>query len=133
MHDTSTRSPGFTFLTPAPTDLDGADGLVAEDAPVGHLGNVALQDVQVGAADRDRVDADDRVGVVDDHRLGDLLPRLVVRVRGTRVPSSPDLRSAGTLPLTREHAPRNHAAEGPKGPERRGEGRHLARAGPGGP
>ena len=44
--------------------LDGADGLVAEDAPVGHGRDVALQDVQVGAADRDGVDPHDGVGVV---------------------------------------------------------------------
>ena len=56
---------GLTCLHARADRLDGADRLVAEDAPVGDLGDVALQDVQVGAADRDRVDADDRVGVVD--------------------------------------------------------------------
>ena len=63
MHDTSTRSPGLTFLTPGADLLDGADRFVAEDPSVGHRGHVALEDVQVGAADRDGVDADDRVGV----------------------------------------------------------------------
>ena len=77
MHETSTRSPTVTFLTPAPTSLDGADRLVAEDAAVGDRGDVALEDVQVGAADRDGVDPHDGVGVVDDARSRDLLPRLV--------------------------------------------------------
>ena len=40
---------------------DRADGLVAEDRPGLDLGHVALEDVQVGPADRGRVDADDRV------------------------------------------------------------------------
>jgi hypothetical protein len=33
--------------------------------------------MQVGAADGDRVDADDRVGVVDDGGVGDFLPALL--------------------------------------------------------
>ena len=70
---------GLDVLDPAADALDGADGLVAEDASVGDLGDVALQDVQIGAADRDGVDAHDRVGVVDDHRHRDVLPRLVLR------------------------------------------------------
>ena len=45
---------------------DGADGLVAEDGPWLHLGDVALEDVQVGPADRRRVDLDDDVGRVQD-------------------------------------------------------------------
>ena len=68
--------------------LDGADGLVAEDAAVGHRGHVALEDVQVGAADRGGVDPHDRVGAVDDHRVGDLFPCRRCRGRGTREPSS---------------------------------------------
>ena len=40
--------------------LDGADGLVAEDRAGRGLGHVALEDVQVGAADRGGVDAHDR-------------------------------------------------------------------------
>ena len=77
MHETSTRSPTLTVLDAGADRLDGADGLVAEDAAVGHRGDVALEDVQVGAADRDGVDPHDRVGVVDDDRRGDLLPRLL--------------------------------------------------------
>ena len=74
MHDTSTRSPTLTFFTPEPTRLDGADRFVAEDAPVGHRGDVTLQDVQVGSADGDGVDADDRVGVVDNDGHRNLFP-----------------------------------------------------------
>ena len=39
--------------------FDGADGFVAEDAPVGDGGDVALEDVEVGPADRHRVDSYD--------------------------------------------------------------------------
>jgi hypothetical protein len=59
--------------------LDGPDRLVAQDPPVRDLGYVALQDVQVGAADRHRVHAHDRVRVGTDLRLGDVLPRLAPR------------------------------------------------------
>ena len=51
MHDTSTRSPTLTRLDARADRLDRADGLVAEDPAVGHRGHVALEDVQVGAAD----------------------------------------------------------------------------------
>jgi hypothetical protein len=61
MHDTSTRSPGSRVVTASPILDDCADGPVAEDRPP-DLGDVALEDVEVGAADRGRVDADDRVG-----------------------------------------------------------------------
>ena len=48
-------------------DLDDrADGLVAEDRSRLHLGHVALEDVQIGAADRRRVDADDRIRRLED-------------------------------------------------------------------
>ncbi len=53
---------------------DGADGLVAEDRPRRHLGDVALEDVQIGTADRRRVDAHDRVGRIDDRRVGHGIP-----------------------------------------------------------
>ncbi len=58
----------------APDRLDGTDGLVAQDAAVGHRGHVALEDVQVRAADGHRVDPDDGVGVVADDGVRDLLP-----------------------------------------------------------
>ena len=54
--------------------LDGADGLVAEDRAGRGLGHVALEDVQVGAADRGGVDAHDRVGRLDQGRVGDRVP-----------------------------------------------------------
>ena len=66
---------------------DRADRLVAEDATVGHRRHVALHDVQIGAADRRRLDPHDRVGAVDDHRIGDLFPCLACRDRDTREPS----------------------------------------------
>jgi hypothetical protein len=52
---------------------------VAEHPPVGHRGHVALEDVQVGAADRGRVDADHDVGRVHDGGVGDVLPALAAR------------------------------------------------------
>ena len=36
---------------------DGADRLVAEDAPIGHRRDVAFENVQVGATDRHGIDA----------------------------------------------------------------------------
>ena len=56
--------------------VDGAHGLMAEDPPGVHLGHVAGQDVQVGAANGGRVDPDDGVALVDDLRVGNLFPRL---------------------------------------------------------
>ena len=56
--------------------LDGADRFVAEDASRRHFGDVALQDVEVGAADRHGVDAHDRVRVGEDPRIGNLFPCL---------------------------------------------------------
>ena len=67
---------GLDRLDPAADGLDGADRFVAEDPPVGHRGHVALQNVQIGAADRHGVDPDDRVGVRDDARLRHLFPGL---------------------------------------------------------
>ena len=63
MQDTTTRSPRRTVFTPVPDGFDGADGFVAEDAAVDDRGDVALEDVEVGAADGGGVDAHDGVGV----------------------------------------------------------------------
>ena len=57
--------------------LDGPDRFVAEDPPVGHGRNVALEDVQIRAADRRGVDAHDRVRVGGDLRLRHVLPGLL--------------------------------------------------------
>ena len=88
MHEASTRSPGRIVLTDVPAGDDGADRLVAEDPAVGYLGYVTAEDVQVGSADGDRIDADDGVGGVDRlgirHRLPVLLTGSVIdeRVHG---------------------------------------------------
>lgn len=56
-------------------DLDDlADGLVAEDRTGAYFRNVALEDVQVRAADGDGSDAHDRVGGILDRWVGDLFP-----------------------------------------------------------
>jgi hypothetical protein len=60
----------------SPDLFDSAYGLVAEDAPVGNLRHVALEDVQVGAADGHRVDPDDRVLGIAQGWLGDVAPRV---------------------------------------------------------
>src|SRR4029450_2976371 len=57
----------------------GADRLVPEDPSGVHGGDVPVQDVQVGAADRGGVDADDDVGGFLDGRVGHVLPRLASR------------------------------------------------------
>src|SRR5262245_18057291 len=57
-------------------DLDDRpDRLMTEDRARLHLGNIALEDVQVGAADGRGVDADDCVRRLLDHRVGHVLPR----------------------------------------------------------
>ena len=54
--------------------LDGADRLVAEHRARETRGHVALEDVQVGAADRRGVDADDRVARIGDRGIVDGVP-----------------------------------------------------------
>jgi len=49
---------------------------VAEDAPIGDLGKISLEDVQGRPADGGGVDPDDRVRVGGDGWLGDVLPGL---------------------------------------------------------
>src|SRR5439155_23073556 len=53
---------------------DGADGLVAQNRSGPDLGNVALEDVQIGAADRRGVDPDDDVRRRLDRRVRHLVP-----------------------------------------------------------
>ena len=60
--------------TASPTASTTADGLVTEDPARRDLGNVALEDVQVGAADRDRLDPHNGIQIVPRHRIGDLVP-----------------------------------------------------------
>jgi hypothetical protein len=69
--------PGADRLDPGAHGLDGPYSLMTEDPAVGHRRNVSLEDVQVRAADRDGVDADDRVGVGDDLWLGHVFPGLL--------------------------------------------------------
>jgi hypothetical protein len=51
-------------LDPGTDLLDRADRLVPEDAAAGDLRCVAVEDVQVAAADGDGVDAHGRIGIV---------------------------------------------------------------------
>src|SRR5262245_35473461 len=53
---------------------DRSDRLVAEDRAGPHLGDVALEDVEVGPADRRRVDPDDGVRRLLDRGVCDLVP-----------------------------------------------------------
>src|SRR5450759_5655224 len=53
---------------------NGADRLMAEDGAYLHLRHVALEDMQVGTANRGRVDLDDGVGRQLDGRVGDRVP-----------------------------------------------------------
>ena len=62
-----------------PDRLDDADALVAEDAARLAGGHVALEDVQVGAADRRLGDLDDRVGGRRDFRLRMVLQGFLAR------------------------------------------------------
>jgi hypothetical protein len=58
---------------------DGAHRLVAEDAAVGDGGDVTVQDVEVGTADRGGVHPHDHVGRFGDGGVGDVLPGLAAR------------------------------------------------------
>ena len=59
--------------------VDDADALVTENPAGGAAGQVALEDVQVGAANGRLGDADNCVGGIDDHRFGVVLPGLLAR------------------------------------------------------
>jgi len=52
---------------------------VAEDAAIRDGGHIAMQNVQVGAADRGGVNLDHDVGRFPDGRIGDVFPRLLAR------------------------------------------------------
>jgi hypothetical protein len=54
--------------------FDCADRLMAENSPGGDRRDIALQDVEVGSADRDCVDTNNGVRVGDNARLRHLLP-----------------------------------------------------------
>jgi hypothetical protein len=61
-----------------PTDLgDGADSFMTEDAALGDRGDIALEDVQVGAADRSGVDPHHHVRRFLDRRVRNLFPCLL--------------------------------------------------------
>ena len=76
MQEISTRSPGLKAVTPGADAVDDADALVAEDAAGRAGGDVALQDVQVRAADGGLERFDDGVAGRLDLRLGPVFERL---------------------------------------------------------
>jgi hypothetical protein len=80
--------------------LDRPYGLVTEDPAVADGRHVALQDVQVSAADRHCVDAHHRVGGFDHSGLGHLVTR-ADRDRCTRLLSSKLLVRDGVHTLVR--------------------------------
>ena len=61
---------GLAGLDARPDRLDRADRLVAEDPPGRDRWDITLENVQVGAADRHRIDANDGVGVIDNVGFG---------------------------------------------------------------
>ena len=87
MQEIRTRSPGLKVGDGRPDLVDDADALVAENA-AGLAGrHVALEDMQIGAADRRLDDLDDRVGGRRDFRLGVIFQGLLVRALDKREPS----------------------------------------------
>ena len=79
VNGTTTRSPTFSFVIVA-ADLDDlAHELVAEDVAAPHRRDEAVEQVQVGAADRGERDLDDRVARVQDLGIGHLLDAHIVR------------------------------------------------------
>src|SRR3954447_14954075 len=71
---TTTRSPtrSLSRSTPGPTSTHLAHELVAHDVALLHRRHVAVEQVQVGSADRGRGDLHDRVAAVEDARVRDL-------------------------------------------------------------
>ena len=67
MQEIITRSPGWNAVTAGADFFDDADALMPQDAPGRTGGNIAFQDMQIGAADRRLDDPDDGV-----RRRGDL-------------------------------------------------------------
>ena len=77
MHEIRTWSPGLNAGDAGADLVDDADAFVAENA-AGLAGrHVALEDVQVGAADRGLGDPDDRIGRRSDGRLGTIFQGLL--------------------------------------------------------
>lgn len=73
------------------------DRFVPEYSTRSHLGHVTFADVQVRAADRDRVHAHDRIGAFQEHQVGYLLPRTHARpVKTTAYMMTPS-QSASTI------------------------------------
>ncbi len=66
MQEMRTRSPGRKVVTPATDGINNADAFMAQDSPRLAGGDITLEDVQIGAADRRLDDPDDRVA----RRLG---------------------------------------------------------------
>jgi hypothetical protein len=60
-----------------PDLLDRADGFVTQDPTFAHVGYVPLEDVEIGSADRDGVDADDGIRGVHDRWVRNLFPSLL--------------------------------------------------------
>jgi hypothetical protein len=85
-----------------PDLFDSAHSLVTEDAPVGNLRHVTLEDVQVGAADGHRVDSDDRVLGIAQSRLGDVAPGVAAgAVVGERLHDLPPIGSVEQVSSSR--------------------------------
>src|SRR6478672_4753044 len=81
MHDTSTRSPTRRALTPAPTASIVPTASWPSTRPGVPAGTSPLR---IGAADGERVDAHDPIGVLEDREGRASPPTTCVRVRGTR-------------------------------------------------
>ena len=62
MQEIRTRSPGLNAVTAGPTAIDNADAFVAENAARLAARDIALENMQIGAANRRLGDFDDRVG-----------------------------------------------------------------------
>ena len=59
---------------------------MTEDPSGLDLWYIALEDVQICAADGHRVDADDGIGGFSDRRLGNILPRTLARTEVDQTP-----------------------------------------------
>jgi hypothetical protein len=87
MHEIRTRSLGRNAVTAEPTASMTPGAFVSEDAPGHDRGHMALQDVQIGTADRGLGDLHDRVAYRLKLGLRPVPPALSCPGRDRRAPS----------------------------------------------
>ena len=84
MQEMMTRSPTFRLVTEEPTSVIVPTPSWPRYPALGHGGNIPLEDMEIGAADRGGVHLDDHVAGILDLRVGDVRPGISLRDRRRR-------------------------------------------------